>query len=360
MESFHPGKKTLLFSILCAFLSTKNGRNLGAEIFHKHIKLKLLFCLPLSLRCKIVLAVMNMPLKQSRMVMYLATRPWGAQWDAITKISKEGWSGHWIAPQARSSSVEHTAKEADLIIYFIHGGGFRVGHSLMYTDSFMRIIHRLKEKGMDARIFSIDYGLCPEVQFDRSKQDCMDGYRYLVKELQIDPKRIVLMGDSAGGNLVIHCCSEIGKSGVADDLEPPAGNVQISPWVNIDTSETIRDGVVYEDCLNRRTFDRMDHGEYYGCRTEMDKEKVLRDASISPMYGTFVGLCPTLVTYGSTEVFQDDVQRMIEVYRRDGVSVDVVKKKAPHIWIICNMLSPNDRVWKEGCSVLADWCAKCV
>lgn len=63
----------------------------------------------------------------------------------------------------------------------------------MYTDSFMEIIDcLLKTKNMVARIFTIDYSLAPEVQFDRTKQDCMDGYRYLVNELKVDPKHIVL------------------------------------------------------------------------------------------------------------------------------------------------------------------------
>lgn len=62
----------------------------------------------------------------------------------------------------------------------------------MYTDSFMEITEYLqKTKNMDARIFSIEYSMSPEVQFERTKQDAIDGYRYLVQELGIDPKRIV-------------------------------------------------------------------------------------------------------------------------------------------------------------------------
>lgn len=33
MDKFHPGKKTLIFSVLFALLSTKKGRNLGKYYF---------------------------------------------------------------------------------------------------------------------------------------------------------------------------------------------------------------------------------------------------------------------------------------------------------------------------------------
>lgn len=52
--------------------------------------------------------------------------PWGAQWDYITKVTK----GHWIAyndklkNQERATWVEKTAKDVDLVIYYIHGTFF--------------------------------------------------------------------------------------------------------------------------------------------------------------------------------------------------------------------------------------------
>lgn len=167
------------------------------------------------------------------------------------------------------------------------------------------------------------------------------------------------MGDSAGGNLVVNCLVDIRDS---VDLKQPAGNVQISPWATIENSQTVHEGVEYQDCLDAKTLMRFDHGFYYpsvgACTNEADKLVALRDAAISPIYGSFVGLCPTLVTYGSTEIFQHDILALIECYKRDKVELEVLTRKAPHIWVICNVLAPNHSVWKEDCSKLADWCAK--
>lgn len=41
-------------------------------------------------------------------------------------------------------------------------------------------------------MFSIDYNMAPEVNFSRTSADALGGYRYLVDELKIHPKRIVL------------------------------------------------------------------------------------------------------------------------------------------------------------------------
>ena len=54
-------------------------------------------------------------------------------------------------------------------------------------------------------IFSIDYRLAPKSKFPDALNDCWQVYHYLVenaeKELGIIPNKIVLVGDSAGGNL---------------------------------------------------------------------------------------------------------------------------------------------------------------
>lgn len=145
--SFHPGRKTIIFAILFALLSTKSGRNLGsyplntliptlltniyktgAQIIRKDIIQRILFWLPLHVRCNIVRRMLCMPIPKGRKIMGNATKPWGAQKDYITKIVKPSWSGHWIVRGSNSYKktkrvqwVEETSVEADLVIYYIHG-----------------------------------------------------------------------------------------------------------------------------------------------------------------------------------------------------------------------------------------------
>jgi acetyl esterase/lipase len=73
------------------------------------------------------------------------------------------------------------------------GGGFKIGNSTMYMDSFIHIIEHLrKTKGLDVRIFSIDYDMMPDVQYAKTKEDAMKGYMYLIQDLEINPKKVIV------------------------------------------------------------------------------------------------------------------------------------------------------------------------
>lgn len=62
----------------------------------------------------------------------------------------------------------------------------------MYMESFIHIIdHIEKTRDKKTRIFSVDYGLMPDFKHSKAKEDCLNGYRYLLNDLNIDPKKIV-------------------------------------------------------------------------------------------------------------------------------------------------------------------------
>lgn len=108
------------------FLTEKNF--LAAEIINKRIKLTLLFWLPIRVRCNIVKRMLSLAPKKADSALALTSKPWGYQWDYITKVTKETWYGNWIVPNShkvnkkeRVAWLEETSKEANLVIYYIHG-----------------------------------------------------------------------------------------------------------------------------------------------------------------------------------------------------------------------------------------------
>lgn len=87
------------------------------------------------------------------------------------------------------------------IIVHVHGGGF-VG---MSSASHM-VCTRSWAKKTKVPIFSIDYKVAPEDPYPASIQDCWEAYRWIVKyaekHMNIKPSKIIMIGDSAGGNLI--------------------------------------------------------------------------------------------------------------------------------------------------------------
>ena len=90
------------------------------------------------------------------------------------------------------------AAPSGLLVYY-HGGGFVIG-DLDTHDGHCR---RMAAWG-GCRVMAVDYRLAPEHPFPGSHDDALAAARWAfdhAAEIGVDPKRIAVGGDSAGGNL---------------------------------------------------------------------------------------------------------------------------------------------------------------
>ena len=88
-----------------------------------------------------------------------------------------------------------------VIIHF-HGGGF-ISLSSRSSQTFTR---RWATE-LQVPVFSVDYRLGPEEVFPSALEDCYSAYLFITQNLShhmnIKPKKIMLVGEGSGGNLVI-------------------------------------------------------------------------------------------------------------------------------------------------------------
>ncbi|MFO1093460.1 MAG: alpha/beta hydrolase [Planctomycetaceae bacterium] len=99
----------------------------------------------------------------------------------------------------------------------IHGGGFRAGKRERWDD----LCKKLAARGYVAA--TVMYRLAPKYQYPAAVHDVKAGVRWLrahARDYRIDPERIGVVGDSAGGHLVQY----LGVTGDEKSLEGDGGN----------------------------------------------------------------------------------------------------------------------------------------
>ncbi|XP_060918508.1 neutral cholesterol ester hydrolase 1-like [Labrus mixtus] len=96
-------------------------------------------------------------------------------------------------------------------LMFFHGGGWALGTGK--KGSYDKI-NRMVSDELNAVVVSVEYRLYPEVQFPVPYLDCLTAAKHFLSEevlsrYAIDPERVAVSGDSAGGNLAAAVSQEI-------------------------------------------------------------------------------------------------------------------------------------------------------
>ncbi|KAJ8278134.1 hypothetical protein GJAV_G00084240 [Gymnothorax javanicus] len=96
------------------------------------------------------------------------------------------------------------------VVYF-HGGGWALGSARM--RSYVFLCRKMAEE-LNAVIVSVDYRLAPDAHFPKQFDDALQASRHFLKpevlaQLSVDPDRIAVSGDSAGGNLAAAVAQEL-------------------------------------------------------------------------------------------------------------------------------------------------------
>ena len=110
----------------------------------------------------------------------------------------------------------------DPVMIYFHGGGWVSGHKgdgMMYTLAWL-------EMGWD--VVNVEYRLAAVAPAPGAIEDCLCALRWVANhaaEYQIDPARIVVMGDSAGGHLALMA----GMAPVRAALDRPCNPSGASP-----------------------------------------------------------------------------------------------------------------------------------
>lgn len=227
--------------------------------------------------------------------------------------------------------------------YTMHGGGMMFGHYLGNLESYDSWL-----LSHDVVLVSVDYRLAPEFPDPYPVEDSYAGLLWVAAQantLGIDPERIVISGQSAGGGLAA------GTALLARDRQGPQLRAQIliSPMLD-DTDSTAStkqiDGVGVAD----RVMTRFGWNAYLGGRQGGDGVSIYA----APARATDLhGLPETYIDCASAEVFRDETVAYASALWHSGVQAEL------HVWPGAfhgfTSMMPRAAISRTATAALADW-----
>ncbi|MBI1313994.1 alpha/beta hydrolase fold domain-containing protein [bacterium] len=194
-------------------------------------------------------------------------------------------------------------------LIFYHGGGWVIGTLNTYGS----LCHLLANAG-DCVVVSVDYRLAPEHRFPAAFDDSYAAtvwVRENAAELGIDPERIVVCGDSAGGNLAAAVCLLARDRGSI----PIAAQVLVYPITNDDL-----DTPSYREFAEGYMLTRRSMAWFW--QQYLERPDQSADIRCSPLKSDDLsGLPPALVLSAEYDVLRDESEAYAARLRDAGVTV---------------------------------------
>jgi acetyl esterase/lipase len=184
------------------------------------------------------------------------------------------------------------------VVLYMHGGGWIFGSA----SSHGRLARELAVAA-DAAVAFIDYALAPEARYPVQIEQCYAVARWVTEQGDtrgLDPSRIAVAGDSAGGNMATVLCI----------LAKQRGDVS---FVQQSMFYPMTDALTDEDNESYRLFKDGPYGdaktmEWFWSSYLPEQQDLRRESTVSPLRATFEelrGLPPALVIVDENDILRD-------------------------------------------------------
>jgi monoterpene epsilon-lactone hydrolase len=201
--------------------------------------------------------------------------------------------GHWYRPKSETK---------DLTVLYLHGGGYAY-----YSKAHENLI-ALVTLAAKSQTFALDYRLIPEHPFPAQLEDALAAYRWLL-ETGIKAEHLVVIGDSAGGNLTLALLLALRDA----KLPLPALGICIAPWTDVGNSgNSLKENEPFDWVEKRMT---LQWAEWLCKNADPD------NPLISPINADLRGLPPIYIQAGDAEILYDMIQSFYDKAQAQGVNI---------------------------------------
>lgn len=245
----------------------------------------------------------------------------------VEQIANDGFVGEYLSKEGNSK---------DKVLMYIHGGGF-VGGSPAARRAFTGYV--VNKLGYN--VYSVEYRLAPEYPFPCGSEDCLKAYKTLVEKH--GAKNICLIGESAGGNLVL----SVALQAKAQGIELPACIVVFSPTLQYTRIFPSYKNNAKTDCMLDITF--LEEVKTTYLKTSENET----NPYAAPLYGDFTGFPPIYIAVSDSEYLYDDSLEFYKKLQTSNVTsqFDVYHKKM-HAFQVIPVLPEAKRALKNAKSFI--------
>lgn len=213
------------------------------------------------------------------------------------------------------------------VFIFIHGGGWVLGD----YQTHKRLVRDLVIESGYACVF-IEYSRSPEAKYPIALNECYAATKWVSEhgdEINIDGKRLAIVGNSAGGNMTIGTCLKA-KSNKGPDIK-----CQILLWPYSDAGINTESFNKYgEERFLTKSLMIWMRDNYLSNKAQHD------DIYVSPVRATInqlKGLPPTLIEVAENDILRDAGEELGRKLDEAGVDVTTVRFNGViHDWGLLN------------------------
>lgn len=217
--------------------------------------------------------------------------------------------------------LRYPGDDGEHVLVYLHGGGYVMGSCHSHRALASRLALAC---GIQAVV--PEYRLAPEHPFPAGLDDAVAAYHALLAS-DLDPRRIVLGGDSAGGGLVLATLLRLRDAGAP----LPAAAVLLSPFTDLTCGgETLTTRAAVDPWLDPALLEPL--ARLYAGRHDRG------EPGLSPLFGDLRELPPLIIHVGDHEILLADSTRLAGRARAAGVSVNL--EIWPELWHVFQLFAP--------------------
>jgi acetyl esterase/lipase len=235
-------------------------------------------------------------------------------------------------------TISPVDSKSDLIILYFHGGAYMSN----LTKEHWSLIEKLISK-TGATIIVPDYPLAPEAGCKETYDFIEDLFKILITDYPA--KRIIFMGDSAGGGLALGFTQKLRD----ENKKQPDQIIIFSPWLDVTLSNPILERLDKEDNLLSIT-GLKNAGQKYAANLD------LKDFRVSPIYGKLTGMCRISVFTGTRDILYADAQKLKQLMKEQNINFNYFEYPDMfHDWVIITSLKESQDVINKVDKLVNDY-----